>query len=337
MQLYLHELHLQLRYPFRISRSTRTVQENLVVELRQEGIAGYGEAASNAYYGTSLPQLKATLEHWRPHLEREPITDTSSFWNRWYKRLANQPFLLAALDMAAHDLLARSEGKTIRQFLNLPEQPGPLTSYTLGLDTPEKMLEKMAAQPWPVYKIKLGGPEDLTVLQTLRQATTAPFRIDANAGWSLEKARALLPELLALGVELVEQPLPTGDWAAMQLLKSQGLLPFFADESFDDLHSLDACSEAFNGINIKLMKCGGITPALTIIQRARTRGLQVMLGCMASSSILAATAAQLLPLVDVADLDGPLLFTNDPGQGLRYQQGQVLPAQRPGNGLELDL
>ena len=195
------------------------------------------------------------------------------------------------------------------------------------------MADKLKAHPWPVYKIKLAVPDDIDKLETLRSLTTAPFRIDANEGWDFETARRLLPQLQQLGVTMVEQPLPRTQWEEAQELKALSPIPLFADEACQTEADVAHCAAAFHGINIKLTKCGGITPAMRMIKEARSLGLGIMAGSMNESSIGAAAVAQLLPLLDMVDMDGPLLLSEDLATGLTFTAGNVSIANTPGLGI----
>lgn len=209
----------------------------------------------------------------------------------------------------------------------------PLTDYTLGMGTADNLLDKMKAHPWPIYKIKCGSPADLDVIRTLRQHTAAPFRVDANEGWTFEEAKTLLPELQKLGVTLVEQPLPRTAHEEMKELKAISPLPLYADESCRTEDEVRKCADAFHGINIKLTKCGGITPAMRMIKEARALGLKVMMGSMNESTIGSAAIANLLPLLDEVDADGPLLLKEDLAEGLKYEEGKITLSGHPGLGI----
>ena len=177
--------------------------------------------------------------------------------------------------------------------------------------TIEKMVEKMQAKPWPVYKIKVGTPDDIEIIRTLRKHTNAVFRVDANAAWTAEEALVKIPQLKELGVELVEQPLAKDDWEGMKVLYERSSLPLFADESCVFENDVEKCYQHFHGINIKLTKCSGITPALRMIQKARSLNMKVMMGCMNESTIGTAAIAHFLPQLDYVDMDGPLLLAED--------------------------
>jgi L-alanine-DL-glutamate epimerase-like enolase superfamily enzyme len=199
------------------------------------------------------------------------------------------------------------------------------------------MLEKLRDKPWPIYKIKVGSPDDLEKLRLIRNSTPARLRVDANAGWSLDTAISYLPTLQQLGVEMVEQPLAKDDWEGMKVLYRQSPLPLFADESCVLEHDVEKCASFFHGINIKLTKCSGLTPARRMIENARKLNLQIMLGSMNESSVGTAALASLLPFADFADLDGPLLLEEDLASGLHYDQGKVLLTEGAGLGVQVNL
>jgi L-alanine-DL-glutamate epimerase-like enolase superfamily enzyme len=195
---------------------------------------------------------------------------------------------------------------------------------------------KLRANPWPIYKIKLGGPEDIALVRALRAVTSAPFRVDANAAWTTEDALEKIPLLHALGVELVEQPLAKDNWEGMKRLYETSPIPLIADESCVSEHDVEKCAGYFHGINIKLTKCSGITPARRMIEKARSLGLRVMGGSMNESSVGTAALAHLGPLMDYADFDGPLLLDGDSATGLGFMEGRVVPSGEPGLGVTID-
>jgi L-alanine-DL-glutamate epimerase-like enolase superfamily enzyme len=199
------------------------------------------------------------------------------------------------------------------------------------------MVQKMEAHPWPIYKVKVGTDYDVEMITELRKHTDKPIRVDANAGWTTEEALLKIPALAELGVELVEQPLAKDNWEGMAQLKQQALLPLFADESCVFEKDVATCANYFDGINIKLTKCSGLTPALRMIKEARSLGLKVMMGSMNESVIGSAAIAQFLPQLDYVDMDGPLLMTQLNGVGLNYsfnnQNGMIEPLMHPGLGI----
>lgn len=191
----------------------------------------------------------------------------------------------------------------------------------------------MKAKPWPIYKIKLGTPDDIGIIQALRKHTDAIFRVDANAGWTTEQASKLIPELAQLGVELIEQPLAKDNWEGMKILFNQSVLPLIADESCVSEQDVAKCVGFFHGINIKLTKCSGITPARRMIQEARSLNLKVMMGSMNESVIGSAAIGHFLPQLDYVDMDGPLLLAEANAKGVEYEKGKVILSDKPGLGV----
>ena len=187
---------------------------------------------------------------------------------------------------------------------------------------------------WPIYKVKMGAEGDFEVLKLLREVTDAPFRVDANCGWTVENAASMIDQLVALNVELIEQPLPIEKIGDMPKLKKLSSLTLMADESCQEERDVDRCADGFHAINIKLVKCGGITPGVRMAKRARELGMKVMVGCMTESSIGISASAQLLPLLDYADLDGAVLLAKDIATGVLIDQGRPQFPNRPGLGVE---
>jgi L-alanine-DL-glutamate epimerase-like enolase superfamily enzyme len=276
----------------------------------------------------------ADLQQRLPLIERFAFTDPERFWHFLHHLIPANPFLVCALDMAGWDLFGKMCRRSLIEYWELDPLQAPFTDYTIGIDTVERMVEKMKAFPWPIYKIKVGTPKDLEVLKALRQHTDAVFRVDANAGWSLEEALEILPQLPALGVELVEQPLAKDNRDGMRKLMELSPLPLIADESCVVESDVAACEGLFHGINIKLTKCSGITPALRMIRDARARGMKLMIGSMNESTVGSAAIAHLSPLVDYVDNDGPLLLSEDVATGLHFAKGRVEVSGKPGLGID---
>ena len=341
MQLLFHRVDLRLNHTFTIAHDSRDVQPTLIVELQNGNISGFGEATATRYYGITIDGMVAALETLRDRIEAYPLQNPADFWADMQPHLVQNPFALCALDQAAWDLWAKQQGQPLYKLWNLDPAKSPLTDYTIGLDTPERMVEKMQERPWPLYKIKLGrpiqgGPEtDLDLVRALRQHTDAVFRVDANCGWSAVDAVDKSRVLSGLGVEFIEQPLPANDWEGAKFVFENSALPIIADESCIVEADVDRCAGYFHGVNIKLTKCGGLTPARRMITRARELGLRVMVGCMTESSVGISAIAQLLPLLDYADLDGAMLIANDPATGVTFIDGKVVYADEQGTGVTL--
>jgi len=333
MQLKYYSYELAFRHPFTISRGTKTHQPTLIVELEHRGLTGYGEAPAITYYHIPVEKMIYDLETKRPFIEKYALTDPERYWHYLHHLFPDNSFLVCALDMAAWDITGKLRQQPLYNIWKLDPSKGPKTDFTIGIDTIEKMIEKMEERPWPIYKIKLGSPDDIAIMQALRQHTDAVFRVDANAGWTLEDARRIIPVLKELGVEFVEQPLAKDDWEGMQVLYKESPLPLIADESCVHESDVEKCKGHFHGINIKLTKCSGITPARRMITAAREAGMKVMVGSMNESTVGSAAIAHLLPYLDYVDMDGPLLLKEDLATGVIFDQGRVRIPQGPGLGV----
>jgi L-alanine-DL-glutamate epimerase-like enolase superfamily enzyme len=336
MKLAIRTFDLPLRHTFTISRGSTNVQSTLIVELSEGGHAGYGEATTNPYYGATLESMSAALAKVTPLLENRTLDDPAAWWEELAPQLAGHSFARSALDQAAHDLWGKLRGKPVYELWGLSVARVPPSSYTIGIDTPKTMVARLQEFPgWPVYKIKLGTPHDVELVCELRRHTAALFRVDANCGWTADRAAANAHDLSILDVEFIEQPLPADDWPGMKRLFRESVLPIIADESCQTEQDVERCAGHFHGINIKLVKCGGLTPARRMIERARRLGLRVMIGCMTESTVGISAAAQLLPLVDYADLDGAVLLARDIASGVTLERGQFRWPQENGCGVRL--
>jgi len=325
-----------MKHPFGISRSVHTVQPVFIVSLEAGEKKGYGEATQNRYYGVSPEKLESTLLQLIPEIEKYDFTTPEDFYDQFlFPRLKDFRFLMAAIDEAAHDLYGKLKNKPLWQLWNYNLEQIPLSSYTIGIDTIEVMTKKLLEQPWPVYKIKLGTEHDIEIVKALRKVTDRPFRVDANAAWTVEQTIENSKALKKLGVEFIEQPLPYEMYDEMVEVKKHAVLPLIADESSRTEADVIKCAQGFHGINVKLVKAGGITPARRMLQDARKLGLKTMVGCMTESSIGISAAAQLLPLCDYADLDGAILIKNDIAKGVKLDNGKFYFPQVPGTGAEL--
>lgn len=325
--------NLRFKYPFTISSGTKTHQPTFIVSLELAGLKGYGEAPAISYYHIAVEKMQADLELKKPIIEKFSLTDPARFWHFLHHLIPDNPFLVCALDMAAWDLYGKLQKKPLYDCWKLNINEGPKTDYTIGIDSIERMVEKMEAMPWPIYKIKVGTPQDASLLRNLRKHTDAILRVDANAGWTLQQALEMIPALQDCGVELIEQPLAKGDADGMRILFEKSPIPLIADESCVFESDVEKCQGLFHGINIKLTKCSGPTPALRMIENARKLGMKVMGGCMNESTIGSAAIGHLLPLLDYADMDGPLLLAEDIASGLTFEKGKVILSGKPGLGI----
>ncbi len=335
MNLSLHPFRLRLRHPFGISRGVTTVQGTLIVELEQDGQRGYGEVTEGKYYGVTVEKMAERLEAIRGDIEAASVEDPGAFWRAMNERLGgDRPFELSALDAAAIDLWGKLRGEPVWKLWGLDLANCPPSDYTIGIDTIETMVAKLNEFPgWPVYKIKLGTPNDLEIVKTLRGHTDAVFRVDANCAWTAEETLRNAEALVPLGVEFIEQPLPAEEYDAMRRICAKSALPLVADESCRVPSDVARCEGCFHGINIKLCKCGGLTPALGMIEEAHSRGMTVMVGCMTESTVGISAIGQLLPLLDYVDMDGAVLLAEDVADGVRLRQGQAVYPDENGSGI----
>lgn len=328
---------LPFKYPFTISRGTKTHQPTLVVELDFHGIKGYGESPAIAYYDITVAKMIEDLEKKKSFIEKFSLTDPERYWHYLHHLLPQNNFLVCALDIAAWDIYGKLNRKPLYQLWNLDTSTSPATDYTIGIDTIERMVEKMQEKPWPIYKIKLGTADDIKIVEALRNYTNAVLRVDANAGWTTEEALIKIPVLKELGVEFIEQPLEKNNWEGMKVLYHQSVLPLIADESCVREDDVEKCHRHFHGINIKLTKCSGITPAKRMISKARKLEMAVMLGSMNECTVGSAAIAHLAPLVDYLDMDGPLLLSKDLATGISFDEvntGKIVYSTQPGLGIE---
>ncbi|MEO2064582.1 MAG: dipeptide epimerase [Christiangramia sp.] len=335
MKLELKKYVLQLKHTFTISRESHDTQDTLIACLSQDGETGYGEATSNPYYKITFESMQAEIEAIRTEIEHFDFQNPEKFHEFLVgKELSN--FSICALDLAAHDLYGKLLKKPLYAIWNTSPENYPITNFTIGIDSVEKMVEKMKEQPWPIYKIKLGSDRDLEIVEQLRRETDACFRVDANCGWTSEQAIELSHKLKELGVEFLEQPLKPADLEGLKKLKEHSALPIIADESCILEEDVPKCAGYFDGINIKLTKCGGLTPALRMIQKARELNLKVMVGCMTESSVGISAIAQLLPQLDYVDMDGAMLLKEDIATGVQILDGgKIVFPEVAGSGVRL--
>jgi len=336
MKVKSYHFNLEMEHPFGISRSVHSFQETFIVALSQDGKIGYGEATQNTYYGFSLENMQAKLDSLQAAIEAYNFTTPDDFWDNFlYHNLKDFRFLMAAIDEAANDLYGKLQNKPLWQIWNYTLDNIPQTTYTIGIDSIEVMKQKLLEKPWPAYKIKLGTPHDLEIIKALRATTNAVFRVDANTGWTAEQTINNSIVLKELGVDFIEQPLPYAEYEAMKYVKENSALPIIADESIRTEDDVKLCAQSFNGINVKLVKAGGITPARRMLTEAKNLGIKTMIGCMTESSVGISAAAQLLPLCDYADLDGAILLKKDIAKGVLVDNGNMILPKEPGTGVHL--
>jgi len=325
---------LALAEAFGIARGSRTNQVVVQVELEHEGVIGCGEASAVYYRGETVDAVVEFLGTTAPPL----VGDDPFALEDIEERLEDVDGLSggkAALDAALHDWIGKRLGVPLWRLLGLSPR-APHTSFTIGIDTIEGTRDRVRrAREFRALKVKVGGAEDLERLDAVREeAPDATIRVDANEGWTLDAARDLMPELIRLGVEFVEQPFPAADTDSFNALKDlHPRLPVIVDEGCQNLADVGPAAAYADGINVKLAKSGGVREAVRMIHAARALGLHVMLGCMVESQLGVAPAAAIASLADWVDLDGHLLLADQPFTGLRFEDGRVLPSAEPGLGV----
>ncbi|EOZ91973.1 Muconate cycloisomerase [Indibacter alkaliphilus LW1] len=326
---------LPLKHTFTIAHQSRDIQDTVIVKLKNEAYYGLGETTTNPFYGMTAENIIGTLELAIQKVESENWKSPEELWELCKGDFSQNPFAQCALDMAAWDIFTKMKGKKLYEYLGLDPKAIPLTNFTIGIDTIEKMVEKMKEVDWPIYKIKLGTEHDLDIIRELRKHTDAVFRIDANCAWTADQAIIYSEELLKLNVEFMEQPLAKDDLEGMKEVFKNSKLPVIADESCIVESDVKKCSGLFHGINIKLVKAGGITPALRMIKEAKSLGMKCMVGCMTESSVGITAIAHIAPLLDYVDMDGAMLLSKDIARGVVITPEKVTFPEGNGIGAEL--
>lgn len=335
MQVHLKKFILPLKHTFSISRESHDFQDTMIASLTLNGQTGFGEATSNPYYKITIESMMDEIGAISQEIEKFEFSTPEIFHSFLVnKGLSN--FAICALDLAAHDLYGKLLDKPLYEIWGTSIENYPITNYTIGIASVDVMLAKMQEMPWPIYKIKLGTADDVAIVRELRNHTDAIFRIDANCAWTAQETIFNAPLLKELGVEFLEQPLKANDWSGMEEVMHHSVLPVMADESCIVESDVEKCALHFSGINIKLTKCGGITPALRMIKKGKDLGLKVMVGCMTESTVGISAIAQLLPQLDYVDMDGALLLKNDIATGVRIEpSGKVIFPKLAGTGVQL--
>lgn len=316
---------LELRHTFTISRASQSETETVIVELRSGDERGYGEASPSSFYNETVESAVAALEREREFIESADLDCWYHVLEEAAERFGSDRAALCAFDTAVHDVVSRRFGRPLWRLLGLDRARVPVSSFTVGIDTTERMVEKLReAERYPIIKVKLGTDRDIEIIRALRAASRATFRVDANCAWTADEAIEKSRELAALGVEFIEQPLPPEALDEMERVCRESALPVVADENAVVPKDVPGLLGRFHGINIKLVKCGGLLPARRMIETARALGLQIMYGCMIESSVLITAAAQIGALADWLDLDGNVLIKNDPFRGVENENGRLL-------------
>ncbi len=323
-------MELRLVHVFKIARGEEAIARTAVVRVRHDGDEGIGEATPIGRYGESIESVEA-------YFATHPPAAGNPFMLEPLLHPGIPPAARAGLDLALYDLIGKRLHVPLYALLGLDPSATPLTSFTIGIADPDETLRKVdEAAHFPILKVKLGGgtpAQDVETIAAIRSRYTGTIRIDANEGWSVDDAITVLRELRRYDVEFCEQPVPAGHPHWLRAIRDRVEIPIVVDEdvcSASDLPPLYGCVD---GVNVKLAKTGGIRGALATIATARAMGLKVMLGCMIESAIAATAAAHLSPLVDWADLDGPLLIADDPFDGVRYDGAKLVLPEAPGLGV----
>jgi L-alanine-DL-glutamate epimerase-like enolase superfamily enzyme len=335
MQVHLKKYTLPLKHTFSISRESHDFQDTIIASLTLNGQTGFGEATSNPYYKITVESMKGEIGAISKEIEKFEFT-TPDVFHAFLVSKGLSNFAICALDLAAHDLYGKLLGKPLYEIWGTNIENYPMTNYTIGIASIDVMLAKMQEMPWPIYKIKLGTADDVAIVRELRNHTNAIFRIDANCAWTAQETIFNAPLLKELGVEFLEQPLKADDWSGMEEVMHHSVLPVMADESCILESDVEKCALHFSGINIKLTKCGGLTPALRMIKKGKGLGLKVMVGCMTESTVGISAIAQLLPQLDYVDMDGALLLKSDIATGVHIEpNGKVIFPKIAGTGVQL--
>jgi len=326
VELQIRELALPLVHEFTIARGSETTAHTAIFRLQYDGLEGLGETAPIARYGESVESVLA-------HFAARPLACGDPF--ALETMLAGiPPAARCGLDVALHDLIGKILGRPLWQLFGLDRTATPQTSFTIGIGTIEETLAKVEEiRDHPILKIKLGKGNEIETIAAIRARYTGAIRIDANEGWTAGEAVAVLRELARYDIEFCEQPIPAGFPEQLRSIRERVAIPIVSDEDAQTAADLPRLAGCVDGVNVKLVKCGGLRAALAMIHTARALGLRVMLGCMVESAILATAAAHISPLVDWADVDGPFLVADDPFEGLSYDRGKLVLPDSPGLGV----
>jgi L-alanine-DL-glutamate epimerase-like enolase superfamily enzyme len=334
MHINAKSIDLKLTTPFRIARGVQTVASNAIVQINHNGYTGHGEAAPDEFYGEDVETVLACVARFAGNLGHDPFA-IEDVMNQLDKIIRLNPAAKAAVDMALYDLIGKMLGVPLYKLLGLNAAHAAHTSFTLGIDSPTEMAKKaLKAIDYPILKVKVGTRHDLDNIKAIREVSQAVIRVDANTAWTAKEAIQAINALAPYTIEFVEQPVAPRDLAGLKLVRENVPLPIIADESCVTVEDIPRVAECVDGINIKLMKCGGLRHALKMIHVARAHNLRVMIGCMIESSLAITAAAHLTPLVDYADLDGHLLIDNDPYVGVGVLNGKLVLPEGPGLGVK---
>lgn len=328
---------LELAHTWTIARNSSDYKNNVFIEINKDGITGIGEAAPNVRYDEDAERTTQCMLDVQPILLKNDFFEYNDLKKQIDAQITNQSCAKAALDMAILDWVSKKEGQPLCTFLGIETNRVPLTSFSIGIDSLKNMQQRvLEAEEMPIFKIKLGKSiqNDREIITAIREVTDKVIRVDANEGWkNKEEALEQIHWLKERNIEFIEQPMPAEMMDETAWLKERSPLPLIADEAVKRTSDIPSLASAYHGINIKLMKSGGILEALSMIKLAREMEMQIMLGCMVESSVAISAAAHIAPLVDYADLDGNLLLKNDPYIGVEVKEGAFIYNSQPGLGV----
>jgi len=326
---------LELAHTWTISRNSSDFKDNVFVKLQMDGIEGYGEAAPNVRFGESSELTIRRINEAKTIFENNSLFHYMSIKNGLDQKIIDQSCAKAALDIALMDWIGKSFGIPLYKLWGLDPSDAPVTSFSIGIDTTEVIKQKVReAKPYPILKIKVGTDRDKEIITAVRSVTDKPIRVDVNEGWkSKDMALKNIEWLISQGVEFIEQPMPATMLEETAWLRERVAIPIIADEAVKSSADIPILAGAYDGINIKLMKAGGLLESFRMIQMAKALNLKIMLGCMIESSVAVTAAAHLAPFADWADLDGNLLIKNDPFTGVKVKEGELVFNDESGLGV----
>ncbi len=329
-------VRLRLRHTWTTTMSSSDFRDNLHLKYMRDEVTALGEGAPIVRYAENAESARRAVESIRDFLVSADPWQFEKQMREVFGRIQGQYAAKAAIDIALMDWVGKKLGIPLYRHFGLDPLDTPVTTFSIGIDTPETTRRKVReAEAFPVLKIKVGLQTDEATMEAVRSITRKPVRVDANEGWKdREEAVRKINWLESQGVEFVEQPMPAAMLEETRWVRSRVHIPLIADEACLHPSDIPKLVNSFDGVNIKLMKCGGMLEAHRMIQIAKSLGLKTMLGCMIESSIGISAAAHLSPLVDYADLDGNLLIANDPYEGVRVEKGKLVLPDRPGLGLQ---
>ena len=329
---------LLLQHTWTISRNSSDYKDNVFVKIEKDGVTGYGEAAPNVRYGEDHEKTTDRIMGVKEMIEQFDLWQFAELKEEIFKAITDQNCARCALDIAIMDWVGKKLNVPLYKYWGIDKAKAPVTSFSIGIDTPDVIKQKVReAEKYAVLKIKVGRENDAEILDAVRSVTDKPIRVDANEGWKTkEVALEKIKWLKTMGVEFIEQPMPSDMITETRWLRDRVDMPIVADEAVKTAADIPKLSEAYDGINIKLMKAGGLQEAIRMIHLAKAFNMKIMLGCMIESSIAITAGAQISPMVDWADLDGNLLISNDPFSGVTVENGKLVLNDKPGLGVDGD-